>query len=829
MKKIVSALFVSVLLLFAAPVSAWAQSNVTSLSAELNYTDISNKLTKIEKSLKSNDVTSADLSEDVKYIAATRIDLLDIKKSIESSLRFVEKKLDALGPEPEDGKEVPLIAQKRREFKNEQSTEKARIAEVDILLARLDELDVSIFNLRNEELLGNLLIRVTPLAYPKEFLSSTSLFVGMIFDIIKSPVDWYSSLNQETRNLVKSKLIPVALVILFISWLGYYLRVFIIRRFGYRKDIEHPRYGKKVMAAIAVAIAYGVIPAFIIGSCLAWMVSTKVLDSGFLGTLLKSFLYYSLYVVMGRAVSRVIFAPYNEKWRLVNVDNSKAKRLTSAFYFSVTMIGIMSFLVHIVTVHNYPIELLTYMMAMSSAVKAFCIILITKRVLWDDIVVADSSAEETGSATLLPNDDQLSAASEDDEEINSDDNSFRLTFFISLFAFGSFVISLFGYPYLSAFILNRFLLSAVIVGVLMVIRKMFYEMLHRILLLRIWIKTFRMRRRIISKINFWSGLVIDPIFVLAGLFFILALWGVPTDVLNSLIYRLLTGFTVGGVRISLISIALGILSFFIVITLVKAMRRRLQDNVLSRMDIDDGVKHSLAAGFGFVGYVVATLLAIAIMGGSLTNFALVAGALSVGIGLGLQNIVNNFVSGIILLFERPIKVGDWVIINGEEGRIKQINIRSTEVETFKRASLIIPNANLLSTTVTNLTHSNNWARYAIQVGVAYGSDTQKVRDILLECASANKKVLRKPEPYVLFTDFGASSLNFELRVYVSDIWNGWIVPSDLRFEINRRFAEEGIEIPFNQLVVHQGSKVAEETESQFYASKKKKGKQDADK
>ena len=114
----------------------------------------------------------------------------------------------------------------------------------------------------------------------------------------------------------------------------------------------------------------------------------------------------------------------------------------------------------------------------------------------------------------------------------------------------------------------------------MVIRKMFYEMLHRILLLRIWIKTFRMRRRIISKINFWSGLVIDPIFVLAGIFFILALWGVPTDVLNTLIYRLLTGFTVGGVRISLISIALGILCFFIVMTLVKAMSGRLQDNVL---------------------------------------------------------------------------------------------------------------------------------------------------------------------------------------------------------------------------------------------------------
>ena len=188
-----------------------------------------------------------------------------------------------------------------------------------------------------------------------------------------------------------------------------------------------------------------------------------------------------------------------------------------------------------------------------------------------------------------------------------------------------------------------------------------------------------------------------------------------------------------------------------------------------------------------------------------------------GVALGLQNEKNNFVPGIILLFERPIKVGDWVIIDGEEGKIKQINIRSTEVETFKRASMIIPNANLLSTTVTNLTHGNNWARYAIGVGVAYGSDTDKVREILLECAYANKKVLKKPEPYVIFKDFGACSLEFELRVYVSDIWAGWVVPSDLRFAINKRFAEEGIEIPFPQMVVHQGSKVAKRTQRQFYA------------
>ncbi len=114
----------------------------------------------------------------------------------------------------------------------------------------------------------------------------------------------------------------------------------------------------------------------------------------------------------------------------------------------------------------------------------------------------------------------------------------------------------------------------------------------------------------------------------------------------------------------------------------------------------------------------------------------------------------------------------------------------------------------------------------MQVGVAYGSDTQKVKDILLDCALGHKKVLKKPEPYVLFQNFGNSSLDFELRVYGSDIWCGWIVPSDLRFEINRRFIEEGIEIPFSQLVVHHGSEVSQQTETQFYAGRKK-GEKDA--
>ena len=267
--------------------------------------------------------------------------------------------------------------------------------------------------------------------------------------------------------------------------------------------------------------------------------------------------------------------------------------------------------------------------------------------------------------------------------------------------------------------------------------------------------------------------------------------------------KILFGFSIGGIKISLVAIILGILVFIISYSLVKMFRSHLMQNAFTRLEVDEGIRHSLDSFVNFIGIVLSLLLAIMVMGGDLTNLTVIAGALSVGIGFGLQNVINNFVSGIIILFERPFKVGDWVNISGEEGKIKQINIRSTELETFKKTSVIVPNATLLSSSVINMTHGNNWTRVNVSVGVAYGSDVEKVRDILIECAKANPKVLKRPEPYVIFQDFGASSLDFDLRCYSDNIWEGWIIPSELRFAINKRFNEEGIEIPFQQVVVHQ--------------------------
>jgi len=210
------------------------------------------------------------------------------------------------------------------------------------------------------------------------------------------------------------------------------------------------------------------------------------------------------------------------------------------------------------------------------------------------------------------------------------------------------------------------------------------------------------------------------------------------------------------------------------------------------------------SGYGLM--IAAGLIALAIAGVTFQNLALIAGALSVGIGFGLQNIVNNFVSGLILLFERPIRTGDWIIVNNIEGYVRRISIRSTQIQTFDRADVIVPNSDLISNSVTNLMLRDRFGRLRVPVGVAYGSDTQRVKESLLEVARAHPQVVQGSsivaDPYVLFLSFGDSALNFELRAFVRDVGQRLTVLSDLNFAIDAAFREAGIEIPFPQRDLH---------------------------
>ena len=268
---------------------------------------------------------------------------------------------------------------------------------------------------------------------------------------------------------------------------------------------------------------------------------------------------------------------------------------------------------------------------------------------------------------------------------------------------------------------------------------------------------------------------------------------------------LINGFTIGEFHIIPSRILLALLVFGLVIILSSWVRSQMESNWLRMTGMAPGARDALVTILGYIMFVVALMAGLSVAGFDFGNVAMIAGALSVGIGFGLQNIVNNFVSGLILLFERPIRKGDWIMVGETEGVVKDIQIRSTRIQTFDRSDVIVPNSELISNQVTNWVLSSQSGRAIIPVGVAYGSDTEKVRDILMSVAEENPNVVKTgsfPPPRVLFRAFGDSSLDFELRVFLHNVDNRLSVVSELNFAIDKAFREAGIEIPFPQRDLH---------------------------
>jgi len=298
------------------------------------------------------------------------------------------------------------------------------------------------------------------------------------------------------------------------------------------------------------------------------------------------------------------------------------------------------------------------------------------------------------------------------------------------------------------------------------------------------------------------GAVIDAFVVFLSLAAVLEVWRFYDTVAHAASSLLALGFAVGEKRVTvgLVLLAVGVLYGALFASWL--LQRVLDEEVYPRRRVEPGVGISINRLIQYAFVLLGFLLAVSVLGVELQNFTILAGAFGIGIGFGLQNIVSNFVSGLILLFERPIKVGDIVQVEGEWGHVRKVGLRATVVGTLDESEVIVPNSDLITGKVTNWTLSDKMSRLVIPVGVAYGSDVPLVMRLVLESATENPLVLPDPAPQIFFTSFGNSSLDFELRAWVGDINLRFPVRSEIHQAIDRKFRASGVEIPFPQTDLH---------------------------
>ncbi|MGE0183294.1 MAG: mechanosensitive ion channel family protein [Parvularculaceae bacterium] len=484
-----------------------------------------------------------------------------------------------------------------------------------------------------------------------------------------------------------------------------------------------------------------------------------------------------------------LFSPTAPAWRLADMEAAKGKRASALLIAIVFIVGAKSVIVEIARTAGGADSFSDIVRGVAAILVGGVLFLICEKRLWVNKPdkAADAGANAAGGEAR-------------DEEDGSPWPALR--FIGRIFGILIMAAAFAGHINLADFAATRLYYAAIILSIAWFVRAALKETAA-------WadrrLRSDRSAGRADDEnyaFQFWIGAGIDfaLLIALTPLLFILA--GVDASAVRAFILRALVGFRIGGVVISLADIFLALTVFVGILMATRVLQGALQRGPLAHSRIDSGIKNSLTTLFGYAGLVIAAIAGLGVLGLDLSNLALIAGALSVGIGFGLQSIVNNFVSGLILLFERPIKAGDWIVTASGEGIVKKISVRSTEIETFDRAAIIVPNSELIASTVTNWTHKNALGRIRVAVGVSYDSDPELVREILLKVANDHPLIVRYPEPFVVWEDFGASSLDFEVRAFLSDIGKGLQVRTDLRYAIFKAFKEKGIEIPFPQQDVY---------------------------
>ncbi|MDX8501100.1 mechanosensitive ion channel family protein [Mesorhizobium sp. VK4C] len=728
--------------------------------------DLTAKTDGLEKKISAPDLDDAGLVDIRLQLEDNSRAALNSALAFRSRLNDINSRIEVLGPPPAQGQppEPAVVANERAALSAEKAEINAVVASAQNLSIRISGLVDKIATMRSELFRSVLTKRyeLTDALSPQAFSDAHDQFTGLY----KAVASWLSfALKFKFQAMLAATLMALALAaVLLIGGRRLFGRIF-----EADPSVEEPSY----LSRLSVAFWSTLLPTVALGAFLASTVfffNYYNVLRGDIGEFLNALLAVIAVVFCVNRLTNAALEPRLPNWRLIPVETGPARWLVRLTTAMAVVLGFNYFLSVVNEKMGSPLSLTIARSFVATVIVGVILILM---------------------GVLRP--------------FKAHDGSWRpWPAWLRLIAIGlglfTIAAALLGYIGLALFVS----IQVVVTGTTLVTAYIGFLSARAIgeeggfadTSVGRWLSAnSSYEDTALDQLGLVVSIAINLMIVLVFLPLILLMWGFQPGDIEAWAYKLATGVTIGSVTISFLGILTGIVVFVIGYFLTRWFQGWLDGSVMARGKVDTGVRNSIRLAVGYAGVALAALVGISAAGIDLSNLALVAGALSLGIGFGLQNVVSNFVSGLILLAERPFKVGDWIVAGDISGTVRKISVRATEIETFQRQSVILPNSNLINNAVGNWTHRNKLGRVDIKVGVAYGSDVKRVHALLLDIARAHPMVLKNPEPFVLFANFGAAALEFEIRVFVADVMNGSIVQNDIRFAIFDIFEDEHIEIP----------------------------------
>jgi potassium efflux system protein len=727
------------------------------------------ELDRLESALQKPRLRYSELNDLRDELQRVRAGIEDFWKRLEPRLAAAKDQVALLGPAPAAGQppEPEQAALNRAELNYHFGLLSAGQAAVHSANLRIDHLINTIQDIRRKNFTTNL-FQPVPGIYSYQTWAKLPDYVPSATNRVRDLVaDWWDSIRDRNEVLlIAFETVLLWLVLTVAAWHG-------VRRLRRWRHEGEPPFWRRASSAAGI-ILLRILPVvapitFLYGMIAEAHALPERVDWIFYSTAQSIIIIFAV-----NALVTTVFAPRSSQWRLIPASDQAAARICGLVLTLAIVYGVTTLIYVITRLVQAPFALTVAVAFPASLLLAGIVVAILLTPLdgqhWD----------RTPSLRWL--------------------TALRIPIWITVAAI--VVCALGGYLALSRFLAQQLIVTG--------------SILAFVYLLLLWVDGFmqglgddsaatgrwlkeragleqRRREQLVLPI----GLFLKFAVLVFSVPLILLQWGYRWPDIYDWYSQLFFGFQIGNTQVSFAVLLASIIVFGLAYAATRLFQGWLDARILKPAGISGGVRDSIRIGVGYVGIVIAGLAAFSYAGFNLSNLAILAGALSVGIGFGLQSVVNNFVSGLILLAERPIKVGDLVVVGGEEGYVRKISVRSTEVETSERARVLIPNSYFITEKVKNWTLRDNTRRIVIPISVGYGCDPRKVRATLLKVAQDNPDVMTTPAPSVDF-DFGADTLNFKVYAFVDDLSKGGSTSTDLRIAILDAFNEAGIAMPFRQ-------------------------------